>query len=132
MNGETAEERQAARMRGYRERVLGPSEEAQKRYPLEDFPCGRCERDGLPHLVNNRSGFYWEHGPGGGRSGCPRFGDSEFCGNHPRAGTATSLWWGRRDEWHPRTEEEYLRAFQATEEQGADDQWERERLPSSW
>ena len=129
---ETPEEREAAIKRGYRERKLLPSERAQERYPIDEYPCGRCAnpKEGLPHLVDSGSEFYWhhQHDPPGSsaRSGCPRFGTSEFCGAPPRAGTATSLWWGKLQNWRPRTEEEFQKASHGVEEEGHDDYWNRD------
>lgn len=141
MEGETPEERDEARTRGYRLRELLPSQRAQERYPLEKYPCDRCAnpKEGLPHLVDNGSEFYWhhQHDPPGSsaRSGCPRFGDSEHCGNRPRPGTATSLWVKKLggppnySKLYPaRTEEEYLAAFRAVEEDGADDDRVRNKI----
>lgn len=69
-----------------------PDDAAQARYPLADYPCRRCEREGLPHLVDNPSEFYWEHQhelPGSSaRSGCLRFGNTAHCDGKPRPGTA--------------------------------------------
>lgn len=70
-----------------------PNALMSKRYPLEKFPCERCEKEGLPHLVDNRSEFYWEHqhyeeGGSSARSGCPRFGETPHFGAQPRPGTA--------------------------------------------
>ena len=63
-----------------------PSEEVQARYPLAEFPCSVCARDGLPHLVDNPAEFYWEHHkPKRGRSLCTRFTGSM---NRARKGTA--------------------------------------------
>jgi len=132
---DTPETREAARARGYRLRDVLPSEKAQERYPLSEYPCSRCEKEGLPHLVDNGSEFCWEHQhdpPGSSaRSGCSRFGRSALCGSRPRPGTATSLFRQKIDGRHvARTEEEYLQAQEAVEECGADDK--QERLPWSW
>lgn len=65
-------------MTGYLQRgTVFPTVEVQKTYPLDRFPCSRCELEGLPHLVDNSSEFYWEHQhqhPGSSaRSFCLRF-----------------------------------------------------------
>lgn len=66
-----------------------PSEAAQARYPLADHWCARCESEHLPHLVDNRVEFYWEHQwRGSGRSGCPRFNRRKVRGDVPKEGTA--------------------------------------------
>lgn len=137
MEDETLQEREGARKRGYRNRTLHPSKRAQERYPIEEFPCSRCAdpKEGLPHLVDNGSEFYWHHqheAPGSSaRSGCPRFGDSDRCGNRPRPGTATSLWKGKCQGWRMRTEDEYQKALKSVEENGADDAWNREGIGKS-
>lgn len=79
-----------------------PSEAAQARYPLTEFPCRRCEREGLPHLVDNSSEYYWEHQherPGSSaRSGCPRFGRAvNLSPSTPRPGTAKPTYY---QGWH--------------------------------
>lgn len=70
-----------------------PSESAQQRYPLSEFPCRYCEAWGLPHLVDNSSEFYWHHvhPRSGARAGCARFGYTDCCGSDPRDGTATPV-----------------------------------------
>lgn len=89
---ETPEDRARSVKRNYRDALM-PSQAAQERYPVSEYPCPRCEAGDLPYLADHGgSEFSWEHGPKGGRSGCPRFGDSTHFGNNPRAGTATSLW----------------------------------------
>ena len=72
-----------------------PSDQAQARYPLYQFPCSLCARKGLPHLVDNSAEYYWEHQhDGGGRAGCPRFGRGVgLCGTAPRPGTATPTYY---------------------------------------
>ncbi len=70
-----------------------PNRSAQGRYPLVDYPCGRCEGEALPHLVDNQSEFYWEHqhyetGMSSARSGCPRFNDRDGFQAKPREETA--------------------------------------------
>ena len=127
----TPEAREASRQRGYRERrTIFPSECAQKMYPLDEYPCDSCAVDDEPpFLVDNGVEFGWEHHPSakGGRAGCSRFGRSNFCGSEPRSGTATSLFWGKKRNWKPRTEEEYLKA-EAVVEKGGDDRWLREEI----
>lgn len=121
---DTPEQREIDRGRGYRKaREIHPSKRAQERYSLAEYPCERCKSEGLPHLINNSSEFYWHHQPPGwGRSGCPRFGDSMHCGNRPRSGTAVSLWKTHRSTWQKVacTEDEYLKTQTAVEEKGAD------------
>lgn len=139
---DTPETREEARQRGYRDRRLDgdihPSKQAQERYPLDEYPCDRCAdpNEGLPHLIDNGSEFYWHHqhdAPGSSRrSGCLRFGRSEHCGGEPRPGTATSLFLrvlNSNGNWiyMPRTEEEYLEAQRAVEEQGANDCRQRKK-----
>lgn len=125
---DTPETREEARARGYRDREVLPSKRAQERYPLSEFPCERCEKEGLPHLVDNGCEFYWHHQeepPGNtSRSGCPRFG-GQFCGSRPKPGTATSLFKKSLKGYPVRTEEEYLEAQRKVEEFGADDAWYR-------
>ena len=108
--------------------MIEPSVKAQERYPLSEYPCKRCEQEGLPHLVDNGCEFYWEHQeepPGNtSRSGCPRFGGAR-CGDRPKPGTATSLFKKAMKGYPARTEEEYLRAQENVEERGADDHWYR-------
>lgn len=116
---ETAEDRARSVRRGYRDALL-PSAEAQERYPVSEFPCPRCEGGELPSLADHGgTEFYWEHREG--RDGCTRFGSTER-GDHPRAGTATSLWvllrtgvlpWeeGVRSRTRARTPEQYQRAL---------------------
>ena len=123
---ETDRDRMRSIVRNYRDK-LTPSAVVQILYPLEDYPCTRCGKDGLPWLVDHGgSEFGWEHGPDGGRSGCTRFGDSQHCGCRPRPGTATSLWLaiatgvlpgqdGVRTRYRTRTPEQYERAVQAVE-----------------
>lgn len=99
---------------------------AQERYPLEKYPCRWCADQELPHLVDNGSEFYWHHyHPHLGRSGCSRFGSSQFCGDNPRRGTATSLFLKKMQNgsifYEARSEEEYLKAQRDVEEHGADD-----------
>lgn len=67
-----------------------PTAEAQARYPLAEYPCAQCVSIGLPQLVDNSSEFYWHHvhPESRARSGCARFGTTEFCGSIPRRGTA--------------------------------------------
>lgn len=133
--------REAARKRGYRSHredgEITPSERAQERYPLADYPCERCAdpKQGLPHLVDNGSEFYWhhQHEAASWRSGCPRFGDSKHCGNYPRPGTATSLFKTMLNaNYHkinpPRDEDEYLKAQEAVEKHGADDCDKRNKI----
>lgn len=119
---DTPEQRQIDRERDYRKRrEIYPSQRAQSRYPSADHPCSGCDRQGPPHLVDNGSEFYWEHhAKGFGRGHCEQFGRGR---GHPRPGTATSLWRLNRRTWQmiPRTEEEYLAAQKAVEEDGADD-----------
>lgn len=130
---DTPQSREEARARGYRlRRSVHPSPKAQERYPIADFPCDRCAREGLPHLVDNSSGaygseFYWEHHPeDSGRSGCTRFGHASQpgFGLRPRPGTATSLFWRRGGS---RNEAEYLAAQTRVEDEGFDDFFERWR-----
>ncbi len=121
---DTSEQREIDRARGYRtQRKILPSKRVQERYPLAQYPCDRCEKEGVPHLIDAECEFYWHHQPPGyRRSGCPRFGDSEFCGNKPRRGTAVSLWKTNRRTMRKVlcTEEEYLKNQQAVEEKGSD------------
>ena len=83
-----------------RPRML-PGAAAQEQYPLEQYPCRRCAKEGLPHLVDNGSEFYWEHqheAPGSSaRSCCSRFGTDELRGK-PREGTAVSQFASRKPE----------------------------------
>lgn len=131
---DTPETRDEARKKDYRGRDVGPSKAAQERYPLSDYPCSRCSNpnEGHPHLVDNGSEFYWHHqheSPGSShRSGCTRFG-GQFCGDAPRPGSATSLWYQRGwlSQLEPRTEEQYLKAKHEAERRGGDDY--RLRLP---
>ncbi len=65
------------------------------RYPLVGYPCVRCEREALPHLVDNGAEFYWEHqhyetGMSSARSGCPRFNDRDGFQAKPRKKTAVA------------------------------------------
>lgn len=138
---DTPQTRRAARARNYRhpqqDGFIFPSEKAQERYPVDQYPCSRCTnpKEGLPHLIDNGSEFYWHHQhkkPGSSaRSGCPRFGGL-FCGDVPRPGTATSLFEVKlthtaRKIYVARSEKEYLAAQQAVEEEGADDGYLRRR-----
>ena len=138
---DTLETRETARKRGYRNnRVDGdilPSERAQERYPLAEYPCERCAdpRQGLPHLTDNGSEFYWhhQHEAASWRSGCPRFGPDQHCGSRPRPGTATSLFKKMLnlsyDVIYPaRTEDEYLHAQEDVEVHGADDASARNKI----
>jgi len=70
-----------------------PNRSARGRYPLLSYPCKRCEREALPHLVDNGAEFYWEHqhyetGMSSARSGCPRFNDGGHFTSTPREKTA--------------------------------------------
>lgn len=69
-----------------------PTESAQRRYPLEDYPCHRCETQALPFLTDNLVEFGWEHQHTdlgySARSGCPRFSFNDMIGSKPRPGTA--------------------------------------------
>jgi len=125
----TPESREEARERGYCLRDLKPSEKAQERYPLDKFPCDRCETQALPNLTDNGCEFNWEHQHAdlgfSNRSECKRFGGS-FIGTNPKPGTATSLFLSKltadaRRYYPARTEEEYLKAQYEVEENGADD-----------
>lgn len=121
---DTPQQREIDRRRDYRERVMNPSQRAQERYPIDEYPCRRCETQALPHLADNGSEFFWEHQHpeigASGRSFCPRFGGDEHFGK-PRPGTATSLWMTEKKTCRHRacTEEEYLETFQAVQD-GAD------------
>lgn len=82
--------------RTYLERgTVFPDEAAQSAYPLSSHPCERCSGEGLPHLVDNLSEFYWEHQhkpPGSSvRSLCPRFN----LGTRAREGTAVPRYFRR-------------------------------------
>ena len=74
--------------------TVRPSEEAQALYPLDKYPCSRCAdpKEGLPHLVDNASEFYWEHQHeetgSSARTSCLRFNKSHWYG--PRNGTAVA------------------------------------------
>lgn len=132
MKNDTPESREVGRNLRHRPRHnLRPSEAAEARYPLEDYPCSRCAdpNEGPPHLVDNGSEFCWEHQhpqpPGSShRSGCSRFGTGgDLCGSRPRPGTATSLFERHisSKRWLIRDEETYLKAKQRVEEGGEDD-----------
>ena len=125
---DTPEQREIDRERDYRERrEIYPSKRVQERYSLAEYPCGRCEKMGPPHLVDNGWEFYWEHQPeGSGRSGCPRFskgrdGNDYSFSLRPRTGTATSLWMTEKKAYRNRvsTEAEYIETLEAVEN-GAD------------
>lgn len=134
---DTKEHREEARRRGYRLHPdVHPSQRAQERYPLAEYPCERCETQALPHLIDSGgTEFYWHHQHpelgASNRSGCPRFGWSKHAGARPRPGTATSLFRRpslERVEWVARTEGEYEAAQEAVEKRGADDGAKRQGL----
>lgn len=57
---DTPGDREESRIRGYRLRNIRPSIKAQERYPIDQFPCSRCEdeNEGLPFLTDNGSEFH--------------------------------------------------------------------------
>lgn len=73
-----------------------PSEDAQKRYPLDVYPCGYCSHAdfGLPYLTDNPSELYWHHvhPVSKSRAGCSRFNTGRSLGEHPREGTAIATY----------------------------------------
>ena len=80
-----------------------PSGASRRRYPIEDFPCARCEYEHMPHLVDNSSEFYWEHQwKGSGRMECPRFNRRLSGGDVPKEGTAHPVYYcGRNRDKFP-------------------------------
>jgi hypothetical protein len=80
-----------------------PSKKAQEAYPLDKFPCRRCEHEHLPFWDPQGYG-HWEHQyEGSGRGGCPRFGTDDSFSNRPRPGTLDGM-----EEWSVEVDHEIL------------------------
>lgn len=81
--------------------MVFPSEAVQAAFPLDQFPCKRCARGELPHLVDNSSEFYWEHQTeeNSNRDACTRFGSGNLLGDMPRRGTAKPTYY-KGYRWH--------------------------------